>query len=210
MKAMDTDMKLDIAKPLDFSHVSQHLDRVFYEFLGLFDYNIQTILKKKAYFAGGCIYCLVNGKKVKDYDIFLTDDEDTKILRSIPEFWQLITDNALTYDKFQLILKHYGPPKDCVGQFDFKHNMYYYIPYSKSIQSACGEFNSLYSTQLLFNEERARDIERVYVRIKKFTDRGFTITAKERKKIMKKTDKDSIKAYRRSIRRYKVKRCGTY
>lgn len=42
--------------------------------------------------------------------------------------------------------EYFGKPSECVGQFDFNHNMYYYIPFTNEIKSANkDEFDALYA-----------------------------------------------------------------
>lgn len=159
------------------------------------------------YFAGGCIYCLNNNKPVKDYDIFLTDDSIIYELKEL-DLWSYTSEYALTYGKFQVVIKYFGEPDDCVAEFDFKHNMYYYIPFSRYIKSVndedipndFDEYEFLNSNELIFNEYRSRDVEGVYLRIDKFIQRGMTISKETKKKIKKKTTKKKIKQYKNSKR----------
>lgn len=196
--------------------ICTHLDARFKEFLQLIKpQTLADALKERLYFAGGCIYCLRNDKLVKDYDMFLTDGDIIEDLKKL-DIWSFTSDYALTYGKFQVVIKYFGEPESCVGQFDFKHNMHYYIPESNKVMCAyvdeisdefCYEepdfenFKYLQTNELIFNENRARDIEGVYLRIEKFIDRGMTISKETKKKIKQRTSKKKLKIYKKS-------RCG--
>ncbi len=197
--------------------ICKHLDLKFEELLQIFEnQKLADALKEKLYFAGGCIYCLRNDKVVKDYDLFLTDDEIIEDLKKL-DIWSFTSEYALTYGKFQIVIKYFGEPESCVGQFDFKHNMHYYIPESNRIM--CGyeeeifdevvnglfgeefgfeQFEYLNTNELHFNENRARDIEGVWLRIQKFVDRGMTISKETKKKIKRRTTRKSIRNYKKS------------
>lgn len=197
--------------------ICQHLDSKLDEFLQKIEcQTLRNMLREKLYFAGGCIYCLRNDKIVKDYDMFLKDDDIIEDLKKL-DIWSFISDYALTYGKFQLVIKYFGEPKSCVGQFDFKHNMHYYIPESDKIM--CGYEEEIYdevvnglldeelcfddyiylqTNELHFNENRARDVEGVWLRIKKFTDRGMTISKETKKKIKQRTTKKAVRKYKKS------------
>ena len=116
------------------------------------------------------------------------------------DLWKCKTEYALSYGKYQVVTKYYGDPHTCVGQFDFKHNMYFYRPYTGEIESACNGFESLYTNELIFNEERARDIEGVYLRIARFAERGFIVRPKMIAKIKKRTTNKKIKEYAKKIK----------
>ena len=190
--------------------ICQHLDLKFEEFLlKVEDLEIRRLLKEKAYFAGGCIYCLRNDKPVKDYDLFLIDDEIIERLTKI-KMWSYISDYAVSCGKFQVVIKYFGEPDLCVGQFDFKHNMHYYFPGESKIHCAYADefieeepsferFIYLETNELFFNENRARDIEGVFLRIEKFTNRGMTISKETKKKIKNRTTRKSVKNTRNQL-----------
>lgn len=189
--------------------IINHLDLKLEQFLQLIeDLDMRRQLNETLYFAGGCIYCLRNGKEVKDYDLFLKDSGIIEKLVKL-DFWSYTSDYALTYGKFQIVIKYFGEPESCVGQFDFKHNMHYYIPGDHKIRCAYVDeyldeepdfdhFKYLETNELHFNENRARDIEGVWLRIEKFTSRGMTITKNTKKKIKQRTTKKAVKAYKKS------------
>lgn len=195
--------------------ICKQLDLKFDEFLQKIEcLELKSSLIQKAYFAGGCIYCLFNDKTVKDYDIFLRDDSLIEHLKSLT-IWSYVSEYALTCGKFQVVIKYFGEPDDCVGQFDFKHNMHYYVPNTQKLKCAYedeleeeflfddrdyDEFKYLKTNELFFNENRARDIEGVMLRVKKFTDRGMTISKETKKKIKKRTTPKKVKQYSKSRR----------
>ena len=87
--------------------ICEHLDLKFKEFLQLIEcQKLADALKEKLYFAGGCIYCLRNDKVVKDYDMFLTDDDIIEDLKKL-DIWSFTSDYALTYGKFQIVIKFF-------------------------------------------------------------------------------------------------------
>lgn len=147
-------------------------------------------------------------KEVKDYDMFLKNDELIEDLKKL-DIWSFSSDYALTCGKYQVVIKYFGEPDFCVGQFDFKHNMHYYIPNTQKILCAYldeffedepdfEDFRYLQTNELFFNENRARDIEGVYLRVGKFTKRGMTISKKTKKQIEKRITKKSVNAYKKT------------
>lgn len=188
--------------------IIKHLDLKFEEFLQTIPCPVlRESLKEKLYFAGGCIYCLRNNRIVKDYDMFLKDDDLIEDLKNL-DIWSFTSEYALSYGRFQLVIKYFGDPDLCVGQFDFKHNMHYYIPGTNKVvcgylDELCEEddfehFIYLQTNELHFNENRARDCEGVWLRIKKFTDRGMTISKETKGKIKKRITKKSVRRYKKS------------
>lgn len=132
------------------------------------------------YFAGGCIYCLWNGREVKDYDIFCTNKKAmTRVKRFLNRHMELVnckTDNAYTVGKYQFVIKHIGDAKTEVGKFDFKHNCYYYD--HDGLHDVFG-WDYINSNSLVFNSTRARDVLNILTRIPKFVGRDMTISQKE-------------------------------
>jgi hypothetical protein len=190
---------------MDKLDIASRLDQKAVEFLKLFDEKTAKMLDGKFYFAGGCIYSLANDKPVKDYDIFLMNSDLIPHLQAL-DLWQYITEYALTYGKFQIVIKYYGEPGECVGQFDFRHNMHYYIPFGGEVESANDDdldddydhFGYIHTNELIFNESRARDIEGVLLRIDKFVKRGMTISKATKKAIKKRTTTKAVNAYKKS------------
>lgn len=193
--------------------ICEHLDLKLEEFLQKIESPaLRNALREKAYFAGGCIYCLRNDKAVKDYDIFLKDESLIGELEQLP-IWSFVSEYALTCGMFQVVIKYFGEPEHCVGQFDFKHNMHYYIPGTRKVKCAYEEeyffeepdeepdfddFKYLQTNELFFNENRARDIEGVFLRVEKFTKRGMTISPETKRKIKKRTTPKKVKQYKKS------------
>ncbi len=195
--------------------ICKHLDSKFEEFLDKIECSkLRDALKEELYFAGGCIYCLRNDKIVKDYDLFLKHNYLVEELSKL-DIWSYTSNYALTCGKFQVVIKYFGEPNLCVGQFDFKHNMHYYIPNSMKIKCAYMEeyfdlctfeyeepvfdnFKYLQTNELIFNEHRARDIEGVWLRVEKFVSRGMQISKETKKKIKKRITKKSVKRYKKS------------
>lgn len=189
--------------------ICEHLESKLEEFLlKIEDSELKCLFRQNAYFAGGCIYCLHNDKPVKDYDFFLKDESLIDKLHEL-NIWSYTSNYALTCGKFQVVIKYFGEPEFCVGQFDFKHNMHYYVPGTFKVQCAymdelfgdepeIDDFRYLETNELYFNENRARDVEGVLLRIKKFTDRGMTISKETKKKIKQRTTKKAVKAYKKS------------
>lgn len=132
------------------------------------------------YFAGGCLYCLWNGKEVKDYDIFCTNRAALRKLnqhfKNHPELVNCKTRNAYTVGKYQFVIRHIGEPDVEVGKFDFRHNCYWYD--NQGVHSLYG-WNDISSRELKFNTDRARDVLNVITRIPKFVERGMEISQKE-------------------------------
>ena len=132
------------------------------------------------YFAGGCIYCIWNGKEIKDYDIFCRNRKAIKKLckhfKSNPHLANIITKNAITMGKYQFVIKHIGEPDVEVGKFDFKHNMAYYD--SSGFHSLV-DISYIEGDKLVANTNRARDVLNIITRIPKFVERGMDISQSE-------------------------------
>lgn len=181
--------------------ICNHLDEIAKDIIS----KIPVKIKDKIYFAGGCIYSLANNLQPKDYDLFLVDNSLVDKLKQL-DIWNYTSEYALTLGKYQIVTKYYGEPYDCAGQFDFKHNMYYYKPFTGHIISANEEelekqfdcYNFLHTNELIFNKNRARDIEGVFLRIEKFVARGMIISKQTKKEIKKRTTKKSLREYKKS------------
>lgn len=202
---------------MDQKSMCAHLDFVAQEFLGLFDEPMRYKLASKMYFAGGCIYCLRNDKQVKDYDIFLRDQSIFDEISNL-DIWMCKTKYALSRGKYQLVVKYYGDPLECVGEFDFRHNMYYYVPFSGEIKSANPEdqakdfemYQYITTNELIFNSARARDIEGVWLRIAKFEKRGMKATKETKREIKAKTTRKAVKKYQKEFRKRRSRNRSYY
>lgn len=195
--------------PIFLEKINQIEDRLKKEsnnFLDLFPDEIKSKIQNKFFLAGGCIYSLYNNKEPNDYDIFLYDSETKNLLIlyfnkyvtafkhggiSIGEYdglKLLKTRYAISIGKkYQIIHKYIGKPNDVVSEFDFKHNMFYYVPH---LNVVCPHKKSypkyLMTNEIFFNDLRCRDLCNVIMRIPKFIERGMTIKKKEIAKILKK------------------------
>jgi hypothetical protein len=154
--------------------------------------------EKKAYISGGCIYSLYHNQEPKDYDFFVTSESLVNKLREhflqlssyksktksggiYKSYPLLVTDNAISIGKYQIITRWIGSPEEVVGQFDFKHNMFYF---NNGKIDTLSDFDFLESDTLVFNEGRARDIVHVIMRVGKYLKRNMDISQKEMAKIL--------------------------
>lgn len=160
---------------------------------------LQDRFFKEAYVAGGAVYSINKSGQYKDIDIFL-ESFSTKFAVAdyfknhvkIHEYYKrpygkvyegyidgsriFITDNAVSIDDIQIIIKDYGMPEDVLSSFDYKHNMFF-VQNSK-VYGIVEEWH-LHSNYLFFNNERPRDIVGTIIRIPKFLERGMKIEKKE-------------------------------
>lgn len=158
-------------------------------------------VERHCYIAGGTVYSLYNGKEPKDIDIFVTDrsllldlitlftgklsnmkHSDSDIFISSYQGLRLvITNNAISIGKYQIVLKDYGEPEEVVGTFDFKHNMFYFR-YGHVYNLVDWKF--LETEKMFYNSNRARDVVGTIMRIPKFIGRGMTISNREMSKML--------------------------
>lgn len=178
--------------------ICDYLHRQLWEFCRtLPNLKLSYSVFEKAYIAGGAIYSLRHNRFPNDFDVFLTDSSLFEELKAIPNFWGFTSDYALSRGKFQIVTKFYGEPLKNVGEFDFKHNMYYFMPCKNAnrIFSAhpeeqgltFGQYKWLNSDQVIFNELRPREVERCFWRIKKFRKRGMKVPLKTYADILKRS-----------------------
>lgn len=205
--------KQETIRHMSISEICKTLDEKANEFLKIFHPQLADELKKEMYFAGGCIYSLRNNLEPKDYDIFLKNTSIIEVLKSL-DIWPYTSEYALSFGKYQVVTKYFGDPQKCVGEFDFAHNMYYYIPLigdtihhvkwlTEEIVADVQDYSCLDTKELIFNEYRSRDVEGVYLRINKFLDRGMTIDKKTKKAIKKKTTRKAIRKYKKKSKNTK-------
>jgi hypothetical protein len=168
--------------------IEKKLDIVFNEVTAFYiPKTLQGQFKEKGFIAGGCIYSLANDEEPKDYDFFITDRnfvaELVNKLRNAPDIC-VFSDNAISFDggRFQIITRYIGQPDDVVGEFDFRHNMFYF---AKGKVTGLVSESYLKSKRLVFNKERARDIAGVLLRVPRFVSRGMTISNSEHAFIIK-------------------------
>lgn len=167
--------------------------------------------KKEAYIAGGSIYTVHNKQKTKDIDVFIRSEDlkmklvtyfkdldknkvkftrsGTMVLGKYKGEQLVVTSNAISIGKYQIILKDIGDPVDVVGAFDYKHNMHYIE--NNELKSIDDDYN-LDIKELLFNENRARDIVSTIMRSNKFIKRGFTLPDEEMAKMLLQLNKSGF------------------
>lgn len=178
--------------------ISNHLREVKNELIRLLPTQLWQQFEAEAYISGGCIYSLYHDKKPKDYDFFLVNQSLVDKLREyfidragykgsdlsggvydgLP---LLVTNNAISIGKYQIITQWVGEPNEVIQEFDFKHNMYYWR--NTRVNAVC-DWSYLKGKALVYNEQRARDIVGTIVRVPRFIQRGMTITQKEMSKVL--------------------------
>lgn len=163
------------------------------ELYNLLPKQFQNQFHLAAYIAGGCIYSIYNDQEPKDYDFLLDSQtlgkELTDYFMSVAGYHGngisggsyenlplIITDNAISIGKYQIITRFKGAPEETVNEFDFLHNLFYYR-YGKVV--ALTDFKYLRCNELVYNTNRARDIVGTIMRIPKFITRGMHIKQKE-------------------------------
>jgi hypothetical protein len=170
------------------------------EFSKLLPNDVQKDFMKKTFIGGGAIYSLYNKEEPKDYDFFCEDEIMAKRLRAVFENNSslkykdgikigkykgktlIVTDNAISIGNFQIITRWIGCPKTVIEQFDFKHNMFYL--HKKNEIETLTKWEYLEDNKLRYNEKRARDICGTIIRVKKFVERGHSITNREMAKML--------------------------
>ncbi len=159
--------------------------------------RIREYIDKHSYFAGGCIYSLYNGSAPKDYDLFLDSEEAVEMLNAAKvESVDFVSEYALSMGPYQIVTRFTGAPEDVIGEFDFKHNMFYFK--DGKIHNVA-PWKYLNSKKLIFNEERARDICGAIMRVPKFVARGMTISKYEMAKMLDLLDKGQFDSRERAI-----------
>jgi hypothetical protein len=161
--------------------------------------ELQKEFMAKTFIGGGAIYSLYNEEDAKDYDFFCEDEVLVKKIRNYFEGitslkyknginigrYQgerlIITDNAISIGKYQLITRFIGTPEEVIREFDFKHNMFYL--HKKEVETL-SKWEYLEERVLRYNEKRARDICGTIIRVKKFVERDFTISNNEMAKML--------------------------
>ena len=213
MFVIDIILKPKSIKPKDYIEeinlkiIKKHLQQTSEDFLNIFPEEMQEKLRGNFYFAGGCIYSLYNGGEPNDYDIFITNENTVNdimcyFIKYIEKFKHNsiargILDNgfpivktkfAITINnKYQIIHRYIGEPTRVVEEFDFKHNMFYYIP-DKKLLGRHPRVKQVYlsTKEMYFNDFRCRDLCGVILRLPKFISRGMSISKKEIAKILTK------------------------
>jgi hypothetical protein len=193
---------------MEITEIEEKLTLKKKEFIGLLPKKFKNIVDKNCYLCGGCIYSLRHDQEPKDYDIFLRDENLAKdivdyftnavelkhsVMNGIAGFYKghsvIITKYAISIDNFQIIVKYVGEPEDVLGEFDFKHNMFYF---DKGKVKNIANWSCLESNKLVFNDERARDICGTIMRIPKFVKRGMEINKREIAKMLRKLEENGF------------------
>ena len=164
---------------------------------------LQNDFEDNSFISGGAIYSLYHDKPINDIDFFI---ESLELKIALESYFKrcdglvtltkgsqkveigtykgnklVITDNAITIGKYQIVLRDYGEANDVVNRFDFMHNMYYV---KKRKFYTVAELYYLELDELRFNDNRARDIVGTIMRIPKFVERGFSINQNELAKML--------------------------
>lgn len=178
--------------------ISKHLREVKNELIKLLPTQMWQRFEAEAYVSGGCIYSLYHDKQPKDYDFFLVNlslvdelrkffieragyhgtDMSSGVYNDLP---LIVTNNAISIGKYQIITQWVGEPQEVIEQFDFRHNQFYWK--SKRVYTL-SDWSYLKGNALVYNEQRARDIVGTIVRVPRFIQRGMTITQKEMSKVL--------------------------
>jgi hypothetical protein len=168
------------------------------KFIDLLPDEFKERFAKLSFISGGCIYSLYNNQTPKDYDFFLMSDLLVKEMRDYFNdvaaykgnsmsgglyngLGLVITENAISIGKYQIITRWAGTPDIVIEEFDFKHNMFYF----KDGQiDTLSDFKHLDSKELCYNEKRARDICGTIIRVNRFVQRGMICRNKEMAKML--------------------------
>ncbi|MCY9737516.1 hypothetical protein M5X17_27825 [Paenibacillus alvei] len=191
-----SELKLTHEKKLE--NIVDRLCEDKFQFSQILPEKFRTEFIMKSYIAGGCIYSLYHDQEPKDYDYFLKDKELAEEMKQYfldvagyrgngisggiyKDTGLIVTDNAISIGNRQIIIRETGTPEEVVGQFDFKHNMFYCDGVRVHTLS---DFQNLKSDKLVYNEKRARDVCGTVVRVNKFVGRGMKISNREMSKIL--------------------------
>ena len=197
-----------------FKKIEKRLEEEKNKMASLLPSYLANGFKKYAYSAGGAIYSLYHNEEPNDFDFFISNKKFAKSLfdyfdifleinkygekridsgKLLVGFYRkkklLMTRNAITLGKYQIVLKDVGEPKDVVSQFDFKHNMFWYR--DKEVKTLTN-WDFLEDNHLRFNQERARDICGTIIRVRKFLNRGFNISNSEMSKMLLKLNEEGF------------------
>jgi hypothetical protein len=187
-------------------YIAHRLEFEQNELLDLLPDELRTDFALQCYIGGGSIYSIYNDETAKDYDFFVIT---SKLAEKIREYFLeqvgyhgkgisggeykgyplLITDNAVSIGKYQIITQWFGLPDEVVSTFDFKHLMFYYR--NNKIETL-SDFKYLASRKIFYNENRARDIVHSLMRLNKFIKREMSVSQKEVSKMILALDKVGI------------------
>lgn len=198
--------------------ICEFLDRQLMEFCDTLPYYLGSTVYHNAYIAGGAIYSLRHNKFPNDFDVFLLSNQLIEELKALPDFWGHQSRYALSKGKFQIVTKYYGLPLENVREFDFRHNMYFFAPFinRKHIFSAhpdeqgltIGKYKWLNANEVVFNDLRPREVERCFLRIKKFRKRGMKVPLKTYTTVLKRCKPKDL--FRFKVEQVRSHGGGTY
>ncbi|MDY7043609.1 hypothetical protein RVS70_05260 [Virgibacillus sp. M23] len=154
---------------------------------------------KESFVSGGCIYSYHHDQEPKDIDVFIRSED---LVDELSDYFNrqrvfkkrsnvrvgkyrdhnlVLTDNAISIRKYQIITRWTGEPEKIVSQFDFKHNMFW-------VQDgrfySLVDFSYLEGDKVRYNEQRARDICGTIMRIPKFIKKGMKVPKEEIAKML--------------------------
>lgn len=149
---------------------------------------------KHSYFvSGGCVASWLQGESPKDVDVYFIDEDlakrvielytnDPSYMNEVAVFNEkyreikghpggmCITENAVSLkDGIQLIIKHYGEPKELRKTFDFVHCMPYYDSRDDRLYISREQYNCCVNKTLVINNTSALTTWRE----DKFKKRGY-------------------------------------
>lgn len=174
---------------MDDKEIKLHLHSLHNEIVSKASFpELQKMLEKETYFAGGCFKSLVLNEKVNDYDIYFKTEAAAKRFKKIFQVDfepKLVTNNAVTIElngkTIQFITKFFGQPFQVIRHFDFEHCQNFYNPADKFLEL---KSHSILSRTLVFNNRAHLPISSIK-RIAKFAAQGWIIKDKEVIKLAK-------------------------
>lgn len=146
-------------------------------------YKLNNDTANKLYIAGGAIRSLILNEEVKDYDIFIENDEVKTLLLEESKTkcnGSYISDNAITlyspYGQIQIITTKTGFPWEVIDEFDFVMNQNYYCP-NLTVAGVCdglyiADIDTVMSKKLKINKH-CRNKLGTLARLAKFLERGY-------------------------------------
>lgn len=179
--------------------IESELEKKKQELVSLLPDSFKDDFNKNSFIGGGCIYSLYNNQKPKDYDFFVKDKGLALKIMSAFKFNSslkygngvkigmykdkrlVVTDNAVSIGDFQIVTRWVGTPEEVISEFDYKHNMFYYID---GKLGTLVNWDYLDDNILRFNDDRPRDICGCIIRSNKFVERGFELTNVEMSKML--------------------------
>jgi len=201
---------------INICEVEEILKQEKQNLINLMPEQFKQKIKENAFICGGCIYSLYNNQEPKDYDFFLRDKQ---LAQDLMDYFKsldlqpyknllqgkykglhlMVSKYAISIGKYQIIVKYIGEPVEIVEQFDFKHNQFYFE--NKNVQPVA-DWEFLDTKRISFNEDKARDICGVILRLPKFVKRGMIVTKKEIAKMLNKLNENGFDESEQEIIKY--------